>query len=411
MLKALLGNPKKEWGLCIFLLISTSNLVALVLRNVGAHYMIFTSAGNALLHETSPYGTTFGFGVGPYFYSQFCGLTVFAPLSLLPSKLGLIIYTIGSWFILMLGFQKLATVLGKQENYSLQQTPYRHLFWLMLGSELTGGMLAHKLEVMMSGMLLLSLALLLERRGFWAGVLISTTIAWKYQPLPILGLVATALVIQREGKLFARFVLGGVAAAAVAYLVPVLWLGHSASAEFTAFQHNHLNEFMRRVWLNFQNIYAFVNRNFGLTLDYDIAQRLSAGIGALFAAALAGALWMRRLNFNESLLAAFGFGAAYMNLFSPLSQSNAHILIAPLIAAIFYFMWKTPPQHQQKMLALALAGYYFTSIAFSELTPKPLLQYFRQQTYKPVGVLLLTVALFCLIAVSRRALSKTPHSG
>ena len=94
-----LANLKRNWGFALLCAFSLLSLIRLMRQAVPGHYRVFTGAGRALWHGQNPYGTDFGTGVGYYFYSPTCALTVFGPLSVLPEKVGLVVYMTASFAI------------------------------------------------------------------------------------------------------------------------------------------------------------------------------------------------------------------------------------------------------------------------------------------------------------------------
>jgi hypothetical protein len=73
----------------------------------------------------------------------------------------------------------------------------------MIGTQIFGTILASKLELMMTGLLLLSAAILLESRRHWcwlmlSAVTLSMILNWKFQPLPSAGLLTLLWVISRR---------------------------------------------------------------------------------------------------------------------------------------------------------------------------------------------------------------------
>ncbi len=371
-------------------------------RPVGGHYGIFTSAAKAILEKGDPYGTTFGWGVGPYFYSLTCGLSFFSIFSFLPLFWGLLLYMLTSWLFFLWGLFSLNATMFRKFDFDLWKMPFRNFFWLFLASEMTGGILASKVEVFMLGVLLFALKLLLERKEIFAGLLLGWITNWKFQPLPIVGLALLVPLCGRNWSGATKFAGSFAFSLGVAYLLPLAWYGVDAARSLYERQNVLLWEFMNRDWLHFQHIYTFLYKNFGLELSFETAQMVSVFFGALFAGALF--LFIRKAMSVSSdfrslgFLLAFALGAAYMNLFSPLSQSNAYILHTPLILVLFFFLHKAGMSGKKTGWILFL-GYFLVSLAYSDFNPKPSRLYMYSHAFKPLGILVLLGLL--LAAVSK----------
>ena len=144
-------------------------------------------------------------------------------------------------------------------------------------------------------------------------------------------------------------------------------------------------------------IFAFLSKTFGIELSFSTSQIVSVVVACLLAGL--SFVYVRRAAITKvephfltgaALVLSFGLGSAYMNLFSPLSQSNAYILHAPLVLAVFLVGQQVPKSRTTWWLASLLLAYYFISIAFSDLNPRPFYHYMYGRSFKPVGILILS---------------------
>lgn len=388
---------KSQWGFALFLFISLLSTVTLMSRPVGGHWGIFTSAALAILERGDPYGTTFGWGVGPYYYSLNCGLLFFGPFAMLPLFWGLLLFIIVSWTVFVAGLFSLDRSLETHFGFSIRTMPYRHLFWLMLASEMTGGILSSKIEVIMVGAMFFALKFLIEGRSLFAGFLLGWITDWKFQPLPIIGLVAFVLLLAKDWRALGRFLGGVLVALLVAQLIPTLWYGWEPALALYSRQREVLMTFLEGHWLGFQHVYAFAVKGLGIEFGYETVKRISV-VGGLILLGVLIVAWKRaapakKLEHQPWLIFSFGLGAAYMNMFSPASQSNAYILHAPLVLGLFYFASSGSFFKTRAYLISLLAGYFFVSLAYSDLNPAPLRRYMFSHSYKPVGIAVLLVAM------------------
>ena len=96
----------KLWKSLLFLqvLIVLGITIKTMLGGPPGHYAIFTTAGKYLLQGKNPYGVEWGFG-GLWFYSPLCGW-FFGLLSLMPFKVGLLIFNLGSHLLILEGVRR-----------------------------------------------------------------------------------------------------------------------------------------------------------------------------------------------------------------------------------------------------------------------------------------------------------------
>lgn len=415
---------KNHWGFAILSLVSLLSLIKLLLQKVPGHYRVFTGAGRALWNGRDPYGSSFDTGVGYYFYSPTCALTVFGPLSHLPEKLGLVVYMAGSWALFAWGARKLANAFAL--------SPARmQWFWALIAAQMAGGILASKLEVAIVGLMMGAVAMLADSGGprglissrglpgaadrpeptslalprptstfkpiALAALILAAILNWKFQPLPVVGLIVLARLITLRDW---RFPLLLLASLAFWSALPYLFF----APDFVATIHQHWNTtftaFVRESVLNFENVFAMVRRVFNLVLTFEVTQLISVAAGVALAAVVAA----RALNVihrreddlarRDTELLALALGTMFVTAFSPLGQNNALILYAPLLMTALIRLDQAKSSRDQKIwrwvLGIACA---VMILAYSDLVPKSLQGTLRALSVKSLACLGLGAAI------------------
>ncbi len=395
-----MGWIRKNWGLTACALLSLLALIKLLLQKVPGHFRVFSGAGNAIWHLQDPYANDFGTHVGYYFYSPACALMVFGPISVLPEKLGMVIYMGASWAVFVLGAMKFYQAFGRAANID---SKYRHFFWMAVAAQLFSGILASKLEVMIAGILLLSISLLFTR-PWLAATLLAMILNWKFQPLPVAGLALLSwILIQRDIKLPATFAaaLGGW------YLLPYLFIPAQTLAQFQVTWMTSFTNFLQDSVLNFENIFAFVNHATGLSISLSAIQVVTGVSGV--ALALFTGLWLLRELGQEGvigkgeirdrllhggLLLSAALGSMFMTVFSPLGQNNAMILYAPLLLAGFVCLESAESKASRyRWIAVLGIAWAIMTLSYSDLLPRGLRDQLRQLSVKPLACLMLGIAV------------------
>lgn len=358
---------RRHWGFALFSLASLLSLLILLRQDIPGHYRVFTGAGRALWQLRNPYGADFGTGVGYYFYSPVCGLLFFGPLSFLPEGLGLLLYMALSWATFCWGVLSF----GRATAGARPLSPLAwNLFWLIAGSQIWIGILASKVEILMTGLLLIGASWLIEgRRVLLSAALLSMIVNWKFQPLPSLGLIAmTWMFSRRDWKWplsFALFLAGWFA---FPFLIPGVGSG---MPEAHATWGRTLDHFVREAFLDFENVYAFLRNSLGVPVSYELSRAIAAFAGAALAATLAAWLWQRRrepdrLN-REGVRLALASGAMYTAVFSPLGQNNALIVYAPLLLAGVLAFDRRRGAARTAWAALLILVWAFMTFPYSDL--------------------------------------------
>jgi hypothetical protein len=370
----------------IFALVSQLALIRLILQPVPGHFRVFTGAARALLNGQNPYGTDFGTGVGYFFYSPTCALTVFGPLALLPEKAGLVVYMTISWLVFVLGVRSFWRAFVGEDRTGLTW------FWVAISPQIFGGILASKLEILMVGMLLLAVAWLRDgRRVAGACALMALTLNWKFQPLPWAGLVCLSWVILlwQKGRGLAMPALLG-STMAMLYALPFVFFPFALLSQAHTVWQQTFSHFVSEAFLDFENIFAFANHALNVPVDFQTSQLVSAIVGAILAGGIAFWAW-RSKSFSDALLVSTALGVAYMTSFSPLGQNNALILYAPLLLTGFVARSRSSqPRRWGWGLALVFA---WMTLPYSDAMPVAMRDVLRHAAIKPLACIGLAMAV------------------
>lgn len=379
-----MNRIKRHWGMVILAAVSLLSLVKLLRQAVPGHYRVFTGAGRALWQGQNPYGTDFGTSVGYYFYSPSCALTVFGPLAALPEKVGLVVYMGASWSVFVWGARKFASA------YRL--TPSRlQWFWGLIAAQMAGGILASKLEIAIAGLLLGAIAALVERPRFnrssiSVAIALAALLNWKFQPLPVVGLLLIAWLWRIRDWKFP--VILGLALAGW-YALPFAFF----PAEFVRSIHGTwqttFSHFVAESFLNFENIFAFIYGTTDKALSFEDSQLMSGAMGSVLALSLAVHLH-RRATFEQGALLATAMGTMFMTAFSPLGQNNALILYAPLLLCALIAQGSAQDGKRLQWVIGSVCAIMI--LAYSDLVPQMVRETLRHLSIKPVACLALCTA-------------------
>lgn len=406
-MRSLLVRLRSHWGFVFFCLISLLAWVRLLRQVLPGHYRIFVGAGDALWAGVNPHGTDFGTGVGYWFYSPTCGMFFYKFFSWFPEKLGMSLYMLLSWAVLVYGIQHF---FKHSRAFPLRTTHHvPQFFWIAIAPPILTAILATKLEIFMTGILLLSVSwIALRKHLLLASFLLSMILNWKFQPLPSIGLVVLAAVfVDRNWKLPVFLIAGS----AFWFMLPVLVKGPAFIQDVYREWNVGLSAFVREAWPNFDNLYSFLQNALGLSLTYEYVQALSMVAGIAFAVALG--VWMfrrrheaRESSYPDACLLAVALGSVYTVVFSPLSQNNSTILLAPAWAGFAFLISGENQRWRSIFRGYGIFWFAVMALAYSDIVPHSLRENFRHWGIKPfvcfgAGVLLF---IYCIRAES---LSKT----
>lgn len=358
---------------------------------------MFTRAALKLWAQQNPHGTDLGTGVGYWFYSPTCGMLFFGPFALLPESLGLALYMILSWALLVWGIHCFFKALAPFKISARTQ----NWFWFALTSQIVGAILASKIEIFMIGGLLLSCAWLLKNKTLAAGIFLSLLLNWKFQPLPSLLLLSlVVLFLKTNGQRNWKFPLTLIVGWAGWSLLPLVYLEPSLFREIHTLWSTTFSAFVQEGWKDFENLFAFMQNTLDISLSYRDTQLLSVIFGTGCAAALLSWLFQNKgaptYALRGGILLALALGSTFICVFSPLGQNNALILFAPLlIAGFFSFDSATGIEREVWRFALLWLWAVMT-LPYSDLVPIEQRTLLRHFAVKPPGILLFSILLMGL---------------
>jgi hypothetical protein len=376
----------------LFLTASLIAIVQLLFRGESGHYLIFSESAKILWSGKNPYGILYPSAY--YLYSPFCGLSFFSLFAFFPHSVGLTLYMLVSLALFYGGYRALARVFRLEPNAAA-------IFLLLIFSEMLGSILNTRLEIALVGLLMLAVAKMLERpshAGLWAAVL-GFVANWKFLTLPATLLWLFAYSFKTRSP---RAALGFFSALAVSFAFPLLIFSPAELRTLHSDWQTSMMKFMlggENNWLGFQHLYQSVRYFTGYSMTYGQSQIVS-----LIAAGIFFALLLRRLFRKDSLpdLASYSLkaGVAFSCLFSPLSQSAAYVLYAPLL----FFYLKDNEKSLRRPASFIPLGISFTaiSLSYSDLFPKALRQEVQRFSLKALGVGLLFLASLRSRTIARR---------
>jgi hypothetical protein len=392
---------KGNWGLAIFI-VDTVAALGTLLGKVTGHYINFTAPAHYLWRGADPYGITFPGSPGAFFYSPGCALYFYGLFAFLPPILGQFLYMLLSVAIYIGGLRILLEALRTHFAFDLKKSGYANLFWLMIASELLGGIIAVKIDVLMVGGAFACVGCLIRNRGaLFALFLMGIATSWKLHPVSVFGLILVPYLLTQRWKPVAAYAAGIVLGLAS----PLLVFSPQGTLHLTYQWLGTLHEFTVRQWLApiFQHIYGFLFRAFGFPMDVGVTTQITAAIGLCFAV-IVGIAYRRWKNASgeffglpAALLLALALGSTFTAVFSQLIQSNSYVVYTPLVLAVIVFAEKVKCDRTATRVLLVVC-FVVVSLAYSDFNPRRFYWLVYGWGIKPLGVLLLSGAL-CVAAL------------
>ena len=381
---------KQHWGFIYFILISVISFGQLLKPSIRGHYRVFTSAARFFWNHEPTYMTDFGWNTGLYwFYSPTCALTFYLPFSFMPETFGVLLSTAIMWLVFVLAARYFF------ETFGTTATPV-NLFWFLSGSEMIGAITSQKTEILIVALCLFSVAFLARGRAGFAGIALALVTNWKFQPLALVGLLTvTEIIFLKRIRFASSFVIASAVFAGLPYLLFDSTFVSSTYGEWLkAVQYQ-----LHTQWQNFDHVTNVAGKLFQLPVTYETTQWLG-GLAGSASIALLIAQFRTSRDFKEALVFAGALAAVFMTSFSPLSQSNGYILLAPALAAATLLYSRRP-----KLLSYGMAfGWIFTSLLTSDLVPKVAREFARANALKAIGPLIL-ITILSLVVIRRRPVS------
>jgi hypothetical protein len=259
-----------------------------------------------------------------------------------------------------------------------------------------------RLEILITGLLMLSAAMLIENsRRVLPWLLLAMIANFKFQALAPTGLLLAYFVIVRrsfrELFLFGAFSLG-------AAVFPALIFGWKLNLEAHQQWIQYVGAAIDVSFYTFQHIYAFLKYSLGFEIPYATTKIISLGVAAGLG------LWVLLKRSDETalrILRPVALGAAFVCAFSPASQSAAFIFYAPLLMMYFIFgVSLTSIRDRAIWWTGLISGWFFVSLAYSDLVGSAGRDFFFSHALKPLGIMILLMFLFYFDWI-RPSLTKT----
>jgi hypothetical protein len=216
--------------------------------------------------------------------------------------------------------------------------------------------------------------------------LLTLTASWKFQTLPVIGLVLICLGKWKGFWKYPAWVMGSLA---FWFFLPFVFVDRGYLTKQVFDWQRSLREFMPNAWMApiFHHVYGFFSKTTGVPIDFSTAQRISAAVGIGFAGFLANLFYRHHLPAHLAFTFAFGLGSAFTVLFSPLSQGTGFLLVLPLVLLVVCH-GRFCKRSEWEIGGVLVVGYYFTSLCVSDLTPLALRLWFYGHGFKALGALI-----------------------
>ncbi len=290
---------------------------------------------------------------------------------------------------------------------------YRNFFWLVLSSELVGGVLSNKLEILIVGLCFVSVWLLFAKnRPLLAGVILATTLDWKFLSLPLIAFLSVYVsVIHRQWK----FVTSVVLTLLFWRLAPIVVYSTDLRTQMKAlYEETMLAQLQDNV--NFDHIFHWLTSNLGLSFTFSQLLIIIVVVAGVLGLCYGVQIWKQRKDASSAELAvllSFAFSGFFVTCFSPLSQAQAYILYVPLLMACVLMDGKIQNPWRSYLRFQVFMSWIVISLFFSDLFPHDFRVWAELRGAKPFGVALLFLSFsicFRKIQVLHDSRNKPSHS-
>jgi hypothetical protein len=377
----LIRRIQANFGTILFFLMAIAGTIRVMLeRPVSGHYRIFTGAARVLLERMDPYEYDFK-SVGYWFYSPSCGLFFFSLFSWLPDLVGLFLYTALSIFAIHSSLRFFLNHLA--HDHHAQEELKRRIQWALafLSIPLYQAVIAAKVETIMVAAVLFCMVRWQRKQYGWASFILGLILDWKFQIVPIAGLVGIILFLERK-TLRPLIYLG--LSTVFWHFLPAIYLGWDRLQDLFQHQSASLGEFIRKAYADFDNLFRFL-KELGWNLSLQDSLVVS-GMAALFFSFLVWFGYQRNQGkrSHRVYLMAIALGSIFCIGFSPLNQNNASILGTPVF--IFAALWMAN-RHHPRMKWVSLTFILLFHFSYSDLMPANLKTVLRLYSIKSVLIL------------------------
>jgi hypothetical protein len=318
----------------------------------------------------------------------------FAPLSVLPSKAGDVVWRIVNMSVLVLGLAWFLRALAPA-GMSRQLTM---LFFLLMFPPAIGHLSNGQCNALVIGLILISFAAVIERRWNLAAGCMAVSCLFKLYPIAA-GLLLLVVHPRRFGLRFLAALLIGLALPFVLQSTDYvlrqyeLWAQYALREDRSMWNLSDTNvdlQLLFRVWLT----------PIGLT-TYRL---IEIGVGLMFAAIVWAAQRGGRPE-RRVLILALGLACVWMTVFGPATESPTYLLLAPSVAWGVLSSWAQPAR---PVIRLMMAGSYALLLSLQLLGwNSALFQGYRMHGPQPIAGLIFLAALLIEEWLARPAAAPT----
>jgi hypothetical protein len=361
------------FGLQFLLVLGISIGISFFSSNV--HYRTFSTAGNFLLHGENPYLKDWGYG-WQYFYSPVCGW-FFGLFYQLKNGWGSLLYFLLSYAVFTMGCLKLF-----QDLKTPNKNTFIILSLLVINNEIIGAFQCSKLEIAMLGILMLVTSMI-EKKPVLAACLSALMINFKFFPVAPVGLLA---ITQFKSKNY-KFLIYLPLFIILFFALPIVPYGLEFTKELYRTQHQVLNEFVEKAYLDFPSIFGLLWHKMGIRFEFKTVQYI------LLIASIPFALLTYFYSKKDAKYFALSLGVLYVVNFNLLSQTSAYLITTPAVIYCLYLLLNSKkPEKYYYVMALVIY-WIFVSFLTSDFTPRPIREHFHTFLLKPIGGLVLLLAI------------------
>ncbi len=313
----------------------------------------------------------------------------FSLFSLFPDFVGLLLYSLVSVILLFLSILYFYATYEKLPFNGVLQRKEVQLTLAITGLQVLQGVVAAKIEVLMAAIMLFSIVRCMKGRYKIGSVLLGMILEWKFQALPIVGLVLTVKIVS-EKKI--RPLVYLVFSFFFWHYVPVLFIGESLRAHFMSHMGSALTAFISISFPNYDNIFKFLY-SINLRVTFLQSMVISGAVGLILFCVVLRECLRRTLSPSIKYLFAMSMGSAFIIALSPMSQNNGSILWLPLLILAVEMVFHSA---NRWMKSISIALMILFCFSYSDLFPSILRNSLRHYSIKSVLILAYAfyVALF-----------------
>lgn len=388
----------------IYCVLLAAGTYVFALRDICVDWPSYLNSVHNFERGLNPYGRMIeGRELPSQWIYSLSAMPVFWPSAHLPHPWGYLFYGAVCWSVFFFGLTRFLRFFFGPKFTGLG------FFFLILSCDISGAARVGKLEVLCIGILFVAFSWVLEGRNRrMAAALFGWILGWKFQLLPVFGLLSVVAVF-RGGSAVRRFLGETLLFTATFFLIPWILLPFDRVLEMHSLWLKNIPLFLEIQWKGSDHVYEFAR----LALAWDITYADSGRVNIAVAVFLAGALafFSRQVVLRTEwlILTALGWGTAFSVLFSPVSQAPAYILATPLLVAAYCFRHELRSGIARNIGTLLLwLFWFFDGLIFSDVVPPQVRTWARTYNVHPLGYALLLVASLVWLGLFLR-IQRAPH--